>query len=234
MKHPMRNANASRHALFIKPIYRRRASNRGFFYGVSGARIVRADWGLRPIRPDCRFARLDPAEPGNKSFPASASVNRKRLYMRNPGSRRMVGALSGVLLAACVTACVESGKEPERLQGLVRNTCGPTDGPAVEVVIRKAGMGGCADTGAIEARLSLDWLQVDSLAPGKTFLDSLGDCGTFSCQMRSFYRLQIESADTKSVQATLETREKETNGGETVKRVEVDLTKCPKVIGFCG
>jgi hypothetical protein len=145
-----------------------------------------------------------------------------------------------MLMAACFGACVESGKEPEPLQGLVRNSCGPTDGPAVEVAIRKTGGGGCADTGEVEARLLLEWQSVDSLASGKSFQDTgyiceiVGTGGTVACRSTAIYRLQVESANDNSVHGTLETREQETNGSETIKRVDVDLTKCPKQIQWCG
>lgn len=154
--------------------------------------------------------------------------------MRKANWKRAATTGGAALIAAWLGACVNSGKEPEHLSGLVRNTCGSTDGPAVEVLFPKSGAGGCSDTGAVEARLFLDWVQVDSLVPGKSFLDSEAVCLDNSCRTSAVNRLQIESADGKSVQGTLETREKETNGGETIKRFEVDLTKCPRIIGWCG
>jgi len=138
------------------------------------------------------------------------------------------------LAAAYMGGCVESGKAPETLKGLARNTCGPTDGPAVEILVRKSGAGGCSDTGAVEARLNLEWIRVDSLVSGKTLLDSGWVCGNDSCHISSLYRLQIESAGNQTVHGTLETREKETNGSETIKRIDVDLTKCPSVMQLCG
>jgi len=96
------------------------------------------------------------------------------------------------------------------------------------------GMGGCADTGAVEARPYLEWQLVDSLSSGKGFSDTGVVCVNGSCHPSAVYRIQIESADGKSAQGTLETREKETDGGETVKRFEVDLTKCPAIMQLCG
>jgi hypothetical protein len=159
--------------------------------------------------------------------------------MRNAKSGWVVAGC-GALMAAWLAACVDSGKEPEQLRGLARNTCGPTDGPAVEVVIRKNGTGGCADTGAVEARLFLEWQQVDSLRSGKAFSDTGMVyvpgvvCVDGSCRATAIYRLQIESADGSSAHGTLETREQGTNGSETVKRFDVDLTKCPAIIQMCG
>ncbi|MBW8889170.1 MAG: hypothetical protein JF616_15555 [Fibrobacteres bacterium] len=148
--------------------------------------------------------------------------------------RMTAAALGGILIAAGLGACVESGKEPEQWMGVARNTCGPADGPALEVVIRETGTGGCADTGTIQARLFLDRQQVDSLGSGKSFLDSEMVCQSGACQSAALYRLQIESADGKSAQGILEVREKAATGSETVKRVHVDLTKCPSTIQMCG
>jgi len=140
----------------------------------------------------------------------------------------------GLMVAAWLGACVESGKDPEHLNGSARNTCGPTDGPALEVVIRKTGAGGCADTGAIQARLFLNGRRTDSLAPGRSFTDSLTACPVADCTGPIKYRLQIESADGNSAHGSLEIREKDSENSETIKLIEVDLTKCPAVPQICG
>jgi hypothetical protein len=132
---------------------------------------------------------------------------------------------------------VESGKDLEHWSGTVRNTCGRADGPAVAVVVREGATSGCADTSASRAFLLLEGQRADSLRAGKDFRDSLNLCfaeGGCPGAIRDHYLLRIEAADAHSAQGTLEIREQDGTSPETVRRVEVDLMKCPADPVPCG
>lgn len=152
---------------------------------------------------------------------------------------KQMGRIALALLAgALVTACMDNGEteDARTWKGLIQNTCGSADGPAIAIRIGRSADTTCNADFASDTSYSmyLDDYHVDSLRLGQVLTDSVFVCGIDDCIKTSVLKLKIEGVTTGSLSGSLEIK----NGGDGVpvkiRTVPIILKKCPKTGGMCG
>lgn len=150
--------------------------------------------------------------------------------------RTLIGLGSAALLAlALATACI-SDPDPETegtLQGVLRDDCGPTDGPSLYISMDKSKALTCADFSPGEFKVMVDWARLDSLKKGTVLRDSMAICKATGCEPTLFYKIDVEGVDSAKVQGTVEVTEIK-GGLKTGRRFKAELKKCPRPTYMCG
>jgi hypothetical protein len=139
----------------------------------------------------------------------------------------------GVLMA-----CLAGERDPE-WTGIIRDTCGPADGPAISIRVEEGASAVCPDSLAPDTatalhRLSFDGFPVDSLKPGATYRDS-GVLCLERCRTTTYWSLTVESIDKEAVWGDLWIATTGQQGeARRERRGQVKLRRCSRVHPFCG
>ncbi|HKP98008.1 MAG TPA: hypothetical protein VJ385_19910 [Fibrobacteria bacterium] len=142
--------------------------------------------------------------------------------------------------AALLTACLDSTEPapPDKVwYGLLSNSCGPADGPAISVVLDTVAYADC-NSGNHPGQYSFyteAYPSIDSIVIGKvlTYRVEVGCLGKrAACGDKTEYRLEVERMDPTRVQAAFRI-EAVSRGKQTVRTGTVVMTKC-RERPFCG
>lgn len=151
-----------------------------------------------------------------------------------PQPNRALAGLAGIglLALALVAACTnESGTEGS-VRGILRDDCGPSDGPAIYVSLDRSQTLTCADPALGEFKLSVDGRFVDSLKAGQVLEDTVSICIAPGCTPLTYYRIEVDGVSADRIQGTLDVSEPG-NGALVKRRYQAELKKCPRAYQ-CG
>lgn len=142
-------------------------------------------------------------------------------------------ALGMGLMMACL-----AGNSDSEWSGIIRDDCGPADGPAIAIRIEEGTSAGCPDSLAPDTvaalhRLSFDGFPVDSLKPGATYRDSAILCPD-RCHTTTHWSLSVESIDKETVRGDLWIATGPPGERSSERRGKVILRRCSRVHPMCG
>lgn len=150
--------------------------------------------------------------------------------------RTLAGLAGAGLLVLALAAACTTGSEPEvagSVRGMLRDECGPADGPAIFVSLDRSKTLTCADPSPGEFKLSVDGRFVDSLRAGQVLEDTTTFCNAAGCTPATYYRIEVESVSADRIQGTMEVSET-VDGALVKKRYRAELEKCPRPAYLCG
>lgn len=134
-------------------------------------------------------------------------------------------------------ACLDGERDPE-WSGIIRDDCGPADGPAIAIRVEEGISAGCpdslaGDTVAALHRISFDGFPVDSLKPGVTYRDSGVLCPD-RCHTTTHWSLTVESIDKEKVRGELRIATETPGENRRDRRGPVTLRRCHRIHPMCG
>lgn len=146
-----------------------------------------------------------------------------------------VGATA--LALGLLMACLDGEGDPE-WSGIIREDCGPTDGPAIAIRVEDGSSVGCppsleADTVAALHRIPFVGFPVDSLKPGVTYRDS-GILCPDRCHTTTAWSLTVESIDEEEVRGDLWIAVETLGENRRERRGPVILRRCSRIHPSCG
>ncbi|MDB5047587.1 MAG: hypothetical protein JWO30_658 [Fibrobacteres bacterium] len=142
-------------------------------------------------------------------------------------------AVAGTLFLASCENPPLSGQPDKVWYGLISNSCGPADGPAVSISLDTAAYAACGTYHQGQYGIYSEAPSVDSIHIGKvitssgaTFCDGMEKSSGAKCGDRLNYRLEIERVDATRMQAAFRIEIISAIKDTTVKTGTVILTKC--------
>lgn len=146
-------------------------------------------------------------------------------------------ALAALALAVFF-ACVAGEPGESTWSGVIRNTCGPADGPALMIRIEDHPVTVCGDTTRPDTavgryRLYIPDLLIDSLRPGLVFKDTLSDINS-SRWSDEYLTFTVESATPTTVVGWLKVEAYLNEKLQVQEQGRVALKVCPRQFPMCG
>lgn len=146
-------------------------------------------------------------------------------------------ALAALALAVFF-ACVADEPGDSAWYGVIRDTCGPADGPALMIRIEDRPVTTCgdsipSDTASDRYRLYIPDLLVDSLRPGHVLQDTLEhpDMDGYGAEILTF---TVESATPTTVTGRLKAATYRSGKPRIKAQGKVTLKVCPRFPELCG